>query len=217
MLESSLDARPAVVFVDDERWYSFLQLAAILRKAGLRTVRISVGPSMWRPENLLFSRNVFLAEAPSPEQLAEILADENVVDVQPTESLAETSYSALDLLPKRQRSNIWGGRLAILDKQNNKALFRSIGLESPSSLPLISTPVIEAVAQLSMPIILKRRIGSSGSSVKLLTSLEDLQECVAAIKYPDEWFYEQFVEVARSSMPHAPARKVSTSKPSMKF
>ena len=194
MVETSLDPKPAVVFVDDERWYSFLQLAAILQRAGLRTVRISVGPSMWRPENLLFSRNVFLAESPSPEQLAEILANENVVDVQPTERLAKTSYSALDLLPQPQRSNIWAGRLAILDKQNNETLFREIGLRSPESLPVGTTPENEAVARLSLPIVLKRRIGSSGSGVKVFTSLEDLREYVAAIESPDEWLYEQFIQ-----------------------
>src|SRR5665213_2026335 len=148
MSEMSFDQRPAVVFVDDARWYSFLQLAAILRRAGFRTVRVSVGRAMWRPENLLFSRNVFLAAPPSPEQLAEILAKENVVDLQPTERLAQTSYSALDLLPQRQRSDIWAGRSTILDKLNNATFFRELGLRTPESLPVELTPVNETVARL---------------------------------------------------------------------
>jgi|SRR5665213_217288 len=193
MSEMSFDQRPAVVFVDDARWYSFLQLAAILRRAGFRTVRVSVGRAMWRPENLLFSRNVFLAAPPSPEQLAEILAKENVVDLQPTERLAQTSYSALDLLPQRQRSDIWAGRSTILDKLNNATFFRELGLRTPESLPVELTPVNEAVARLSLPIVLKRRIGSSGSSVKIFTSPEELREYVAAIESPDEWLYEQFI------------------------
>ncbi len=76
MNSESPRAVPTVVFVDDARWESFFQLAAILRRAGVRTVHISVGHSRWRSDRLLFDRCVSLPSPPSPEQLAEILWSE---------------------------------------------------------------------------------------------------------------------------------------------
>ena len=73
MLDDSPRKRPTVVFVDDGRWESFIELAAILRKAKIRTVHISVGPSKWWPERLVFDRSVSLSLPPSPEQLAKLL------------------------------------------------------------------------------------------------------------------------------------------------
>lgn len=194
MSASSFHPRPAVVFVADNRWWSFFQLAAVLRRAGLRTVRVSVGPSIWRPENLLFSRNVFLSATPSPELLANILANEYVVDIQPTESLALTSYEALNLLPASQRSDIWVGRPAIIDKWDLREFLDELGLQSPEALVVAFTPADEAVKQLSLPIIVKRRVGSSGSQVKVFSSLRTLREYVAEIESPTEWLYERFIE-----------------------
>jgi hypothetical protein len=186
--------KPAVVFVDDDRWESFFQLAAILRGAGIRTVRISVSPAIWRAENLLFDRNIFLLDAPSPEQLARILADEHVIDVQPTESLAVTAYAAVQMLPARQRSDLWTGRSEILDKWNIAKFVRELGLRSPETLLASLVSADEAVAKLTLPIVLKRRVGSSGSNVKVFGSIDTLREFLATLEAPSDWFYEQFIE-----------------------
>jgi len=189
---NSLHLAPAVVFVDDVRWESFIQLAAILRKAGIRTVRVSVGPSGWRAEHVLFDRNVVLPVAPTAEQLSEILSNEYVADVHPTESLAVTSYAALDLLPAAQRSDVWIGRSAFLDKWRVAGVLRELGLRTPDALLADATSPIEAVATLSLPIVLKRRVGSSGSSVNVFETLESLQEFVAEIDEPSDWLFERF-------------------------
>jgi hypothetical protein len=193
MSRSALGLRPAVVFVNDERWESFFQLAAIVRKAGFRTVRISVGLSGWQAEDSLFDRNVFLSSPPSPQQLSEILLTEYVADVQPTESLAVTTYAALELLPPSTRSDIWNGRSLVLDKWDISRVFHNLGLQTPDTLLADVTTPHEAVEQFSLPIVLKRRVGSSGSNVGIFTSLETLQTFAARLDSPDHWFYERFI------------------------
>jgi hypothetical protein len=193
MPNTALSSKPTVIFVDDERWESFLQLSSILRKSGFRTVRVSVRPSGWRPEDLVFDRNISLPSLPSPQQLAEILSSEYITDIQPTESLAAVTYAALDLVPDSQRSDVWAGRTAILDKWRIASFLRELGLRTPDTLLASETSPTDAVSSLSLPIVLKRRVGSSGSNVKVFDSLESVQEFVAAIETPRDWFFEQFI------------------------
>jgi hypothetical protein len=190
----AFQAGPTVVFVDDAEWECFFQLAVILRKAGIRTVRVSVGLSRWQVDRILFDRHVSLPSPPTPEQLMHILSNEYVTDVQPTESLAMMTYAALDLLPASQRSDLWIGRSAFLDKWRVASDSRDIGLRTPDTLLADVTSPIEAVAQFSLPIVLKRRVSSSGSGVEVFDTLEVLQEFVAKIERPNEWFFERFVQ-----------------------
>jgi hypothetical protein len=186
-------SRPAVVFVDAERWESFFQLSAILRQAGFRTVRISVRLKGWQAEDSLFDRSVWLASPPNPQQLSEILSGEYIADVQPTESLAMTTYAALELLPASMRSDVWKGRSLVLDKWNISRDLRNLGLRTPDTLLADVTSPIEAIEQFSLPIVLKRRVGSSGSNVGVFTSLKSLQEFASTLGSPDQWFYERFI------------------------
>ena len=185
---------PTVVFVDDAPWEGFFQLAVILRNAGIRTVRVSVGFSRWQVDRILFDRHVSLPFPPTPEQLSKILSSEYVTDVQPTESLAVTTYAALDLLLASQRSDIWIGRSAFLDKWRVASDLRDLGLRTPDTLLAEVTSPIEAVEKLSIPIVMKRRVSSSGSGVEVFNTLESLQEFVAKIECPNEWFYERFIQ-----------------------
>jgi len=194
MPNDAFHAGPTVVFVDDAEWESFFQLAVILRKAGIRTVRVSVGLSRWQCDRILFDRHVSLPLPPTPKQLSKILSSEYVTDVQPTESLAATTYAALDLLPASQRSDLWIGRSASLDKWRVASDLREFGLRTPDTLLAEVTSPIEAVAQLSIPIVMKRRVSSSGSGVKVFNTLEALQEFVAKVERPDEWFFERFIQ-----------------------
>jgi hypothetical protein len=194
MLDDTHRARPTVVFVADAPWESFFHLAAILRKAGFRTVRVSVGQSSWQANRILFDRHVSLPFPPTPEELAETLSNEYVTDVQPTESLAMTTYAALNLLPSSQRSDIWIGRSAFLDKWSVANAVRHLGLRTPDVLLADATSPIEAVDKLSLPIVLKRRVGSSGSDVEVFNTLESLQAFVAKIECSSDWFFEQFIE-----------------------
>jgi hypothetical protein len=194
MLEVSDRPSPTVVFVDDAPWECFFHLAAITRKAGFRTMRVSVGQSSWQADSILFDRHVSLPVPPTPEQLAEILSTEYVIDVQPTESLARTTYDALNLLPLSQRSDIWIDRSAFLDKWSVANEMRELGLRTPDTLLADAFSPEDAIATLSLPIVLKRRVGSSGSGVEVFYSLESLQEFLAEIECSSDWYFERFIE-----------------------
>jgi hypothetical protein len=193
MVVKASGPRPTVVFVDDDRWDSFIQLAAILRKAKYRTVRITVAPSGWRAEHLLFDRYVSLPLPPDPDHLSKILSTEYISDVQPTESLAMTTYAALELLPASQWSRTWTSRSAVLDKWKVSTALREFGLRTPDTILADLTSPAEAVNKLSLPIVLKRRVGASGSNVNVFESLESLQIFFATVERPGDWFFEKFI------------------------
>jgi hypothetical protein len=162
MSVSSIHPEPTVVFVDDAQWECFFHLAAILRKEGIRTVRVSVGLNGWQGNRLLFDRHVSLLAPPTPEQLSAILSSEYVTDVQPTESLAMVTYAALDLLPASQRSDTWLGRPALLDKWRIASDLRDLGLRTPDTLLVELVTPAKAVEKPSLPIVVKRRVSSGG-------------------------------------------------------
>lgn len=187
-------SRRTVVFIDDSPWECFFHLAAILRMAGVRTVRVSVGLPRWQGDRFLFDRHVSLPKPPTPEHLARIFSSEYITDVQPTESLALTTYAALNLLPESQRSDFWVGRTTFLDKWRVASDLRGLGLRTPDTLLADVTTPIEAVQEFSLPIVIKRRVSSSGSGVEVFDTLESLQRFVATIERPNEWFFERFIQ-----------------------
>ncbi|MGP8010097.1 MAG: ATP-grasp domain-containing protein [Acidimicrobiales bacterium] len=191
---SSIHSGPTVVFVDDAQWECFFQLASILRKEGIRTVRVSVGLKGWQGNRLLFNRHVSLPVPPTPEQLSEILSNEYVTDVHPTESLAIVTYAALDLLPASQRSDSWLGRRALLDKWRIAGDLRALGLRTPDTLLVELVTPAEAEEILSLPMVVKRRVSSGGLGVEIFERLESLEEFVSRIEEPREWIYQRFVE-----------------------
>jgi hypothetical protein len=185
--------RPTVVFVDESPWECFFHLAAILRKAGIRTVHVSVGLPDSLGDRMMFDRHVSLPEPPMPEHLAKILSNEYITDVQPAESLALTTYAALNLLPESQRSDFWSGRTTFLDKWHVASELRCLGLRTPDALLVdVATPS-DAVREFSLPIVVKRRISSSGYGVEVFHTLESLETFVATIEDPNEWFFERFI------------------------
>lgn len=132
-------------------------------------------------------------------------------DVHPTESLAVTTYSALFLLPVSQRSGMWVGRSALLDKWDVAIALRDMGLRTPDMLLADDTSPEEAVAQLSLPIFLKHRVGSSGTGVELFNTLEALQTFVARIDAPNDWFFEKFIDGASFGCASCVGEKASRS------
>jgi hypothetical protein len=185
--------RPAVVFVDDGPWENFFHLAAALRKVGVRTVRVSVGSPGWEASRLLFDRTVTVPFLPDPGQLADILSSEYVADVHPAEGLAATTYAALDLLPADQRTDLWAGRSDLLDKCRVGGVLRDIGLRTPDALGADLVSARQAVAELSLPIVLKRRVGASGADVRVIDTLDELEQAVDDIADLTAWFFERFV------------------------
>jgi hypothetical protein len=194
MTSTALPRQGSVVFVDDAPWECFFHLAVMLRKYGIRTIRVSVGMRKWQPENFLFDRHISLSKAPTPAELSKLLESEYIIDAQPVENLAETTYSALDLLPAPQRSDLWSGRSVFLDKWDVANTLQKLGIRTPDTLLADSVSPVQAVEKFSLPIVFKPRVGSSGSGVEVFHTLESLQEFVSKIELLEEWFFERFVE-----------------------
>jgi hypothetical protein len=153
-----------------------------------------VGLKGWQGNRLLFDRHVSLPSPPTPEQLSAILSSEYVTDVQPTEDLAFVTYAALDLLPASQRSDSWLGRPALLDKWRIASDLRDLGLRTPDSLLVELVSPAKAVEQLSLPIVVKRRVSSGGLGVEIFERLESLEDFVNRIEEPRAWIFQRFVE-----------------------
>jgi hypothetical protein len=184
---------PAVVFVDDGPWECFFQLSAILRKSKIRTIRITSGSAQPLAARILFDRNVSLPFPPSPELIADVLRGEYVLDVQPSDSLAALTYAALELNSPVPASKMWESRSSFLDKWSVTNTLRDRALRAPESLLAENHSPADAVAKLSLPIVVKRRVGSAGTGVKMFDTLESLEEFVSHVEVPSEWFYERFI------------------------
>lgn len=144
--------------------------------------------------DFLFDRNLSLASSEELEGLSQLLADEYVADVQPVENLARATYAALDRLPAEQRSKLWEGRSEVIDKWHVAGVLRDAGLWTPDVLAADSVAPRDAVAQLSLPIVLKRRVSAAGTDVRVAHSLQELDQMTATIARLDDWFFERFIE-----------------------
>lgn len=192
--KANCNRTPAVVFVDNGAWDCFFELAAGVRRAGIRTIRVSIGQQEEAAPRLLFNRSISLSSLSDLDYLSDVLQNEYVADSQPVETLAAATYAALDQLPGPQRSDLWTGRSAVLDKWDVANALRAAGLLAPHTLAADSTTPSEAVEQFSVPIVLKRRVGAAGDEVQIAHSLQELDQLVAKIDTLHDWFFEQFIE-----------------------
>ncbi len=187
---------PCVVFVDDSRWAAFHQLSPLLRRAGVRTVRVSVGSQTGSriASRLVYDRCEVLRDAADTAGLRAILADEQVVDVQYVEALGELVRSGLDLLDPTIAARI-RQRLAIQDKFFAAELFAAAGVRTPAVVPVGDTSPEEIAARFGFPAVVKDRVGSAGANVLIAGDLDALS---AAVRSPDALgvsrYYEQFVD-----------------------
>src|ERR1700722_2954694 len=125
---------PTVVFLDDWNWSAFLQLAPALRRAGVRTVRVTTAGlrrtrvCSW----LLFDRYEIASDGLGHAQLGEILAGETIVDIQYSEALAKSVRWAAGSLSPELAERL-GKRLDLVDKLAASQLFAAAGIRTPAT------------------------------------------------------------------------------------
>jgi hypothetical protein len=187
---------PSVVFLDDCRWNAFHQLAPRLRRAGVRTIRLSTeGRRKTRVASwLLFDRYVIVSDESNPEALREILASENVVDIQFAESLGQLVRDNCDLLSPDVAEQV-GRRLAVLDKLEASRLLSAAGVRTPAVVKVADGSPGEVAEQFGFPVVVKESVGYGGERVRIA---HDIDELVAAASALDSGsytvFYEQYVD-----------------------
>jgi len=185
-----------VIFLDDCRWNAFHQLAPRLRRAGVRTIRVSTeGRRKTRIASwLLFDRYAILPQGSDVGALREILADEDVVDVQFAESLGDLVAKNADMLHPDVAEQV-GRRLSVVDKFVAAGLFAAAGVRTPGVVPVAEATPAEMAQRFGFPIVVKERVGYGGERVSIIRDLETL---VAATSGNDasagDLFYEQYVD-----------------------
>jgi hypothetical protein len=185
--------KQTILFVDDYPWDNFFQLAAGLRRAGFRTVRVSLGHPK-RSEmafNLLFDRTIVLGAASELPCLVELLYEEDVVDIHCADALTAAVCSVLTTLPSASGRERWSTRAAATDKFVVSKTLAAEGIKVPDVILCSETTPDEAARVLGLPIVVKQRRGSGGGGVRVIDTVERLR--AEAADFTDEWFYERFV------------------------
>jgi biotin carboxylase len=86
------------------------------------------------------------------------------------------------------------GRSDFLDKWKVAHVLRDLGLRAPDTLLADATSPAEAIKKFSLPIVLKRRVSSSGAGVKIFHTLETLLTFFEQIENLSEWFFERYTQ-----------------------
>ena len=190
---------PCVVFLDDARWAAFHQLAPLLRRAGVRTIRVSTGlPTGSRiVSRLVYDRYEVLSPDSDVGALGAILADENVVDIQFVETLGNivrSNLSALDAGVSEQLRQ----RLAVQDKFCAAHLFADAGVRTPAVVPVAGASPEDIAARFGFPVVVKERVGSAGANVVIASDIDALIAAVGPLDgTADNRYYEQYVDGAK--------------------
>ena len=185
---------PSVLFVDDGCWDSFFLLAAGIKRAGIRTVRITNAPRTRGAALLLFDRTVHFEDLADLGDLAEMVKGEHIVDVQMTESVAAAAGRGILKMSTTRHTREWFRRVAVMDKLFVEQRLRELGLWAPA---VLRGPDLEAsliIRQLGLPVVHKTRTGSGGEGVSVITSRHELEALLAGGRHTEETFFEQYIE-----------------------
>ncbi len=158
-----------MIFLDDCRWNAFHQLAPLLRRAGVRTIRVSTeGRRKTRIASwLLFDRYAILPGESDVGALREILGTENVVDIQFAESLGGLVRQNADLLRPDVAEQV-GRRITVVDKLTAAGLFAAAGVRTPSVVPVADATPAEMAERFGFPLVVKARVGYGGERVSIV-------------------------------------------------
>ncbi len=165
-----------------------------MRKAGFRTVRISLTPVRRGASSLCFDRTIRLTSPDDLHAIAPLLEDENIVDIQTIDSLLVDTVEGLRHLADNPRLAGWERRAAVVDKPFVSEEVRRRGLRSPKLLTDPEVKACEVIAELGLPVVHKVRRGSSGDGVRVIANRDELDRLFAAGGHTSEHFFEQFVD-----------------------
>jgi hypothetical protein len=182
-----------VVFLDDWNWSAFLQLAPALRRAGVRTVRVSTAGlrrtrvCSW----LLFDRYEIASDGLGHAQLREILAGETIVDIQYSEALANSVRWATGSLSPELAERL-GKRLDLVDKLAASQLFAAAGIRTPATASVCDVSPQEIAVKFGFPVVVKPKVGCGGANVTIAHDLDELVTA-ASVDNPEDFFFEEFI------------------------
>ena len=183
-----------MLFVDENGWDCFFQLAVGLRRAGFRTIRVTTTPFRRAAGQLCFDRTVGVESAEGLERLPEILDGERIVDMQVVDALSVPAVRGLSGLPEHPSLELWRARAATVDKPFVAGQLRGAGLSSPALIEGGVDDPDEVIEVLGLPVVHKVRTGSGGEGVSVLKSRDEVSAMLRSGVHSDSTFFEQFIE-----------------------
>lgn len=189
-------ARAAVVFVDHcSQWHSFQQVAAVVRRLGYRTIRVTTAPTgpMTRAlDKLLYDDTLYLGGEPDWEALAELLGSITVAEMYATEAtLAAMPDFVYDALPRAVARDL-RVRRTFSDKTRAAILARKQGVRIPEQVPG-SVPPHEVTRSLGLPVVLKNKTGAAGAGVRIVHTPAEVETIAATFEDPGDFYFERFI------------------------
>jgi hypothetical protein len=190
-------SKPTVVFVEHDRWGTFAQLAAAVRRAGGRTVRVTLQRDAWYyrlADRFLFDRSLYLDDQAQLAHLAQLLDGERIVDVHCTEYVLEAvGRGDAATLPAPTGPGL-AQRTVLLDKFTVGELSAGRGVRTPPKLAANRVTVAQAAAAFGLPLVVKARVGASGDMVRIVPTVADAQRAVDELSAdPADLFFEKMI------------------------
>ena len=176
-----------VLFVNAESWHCFDQLAAVLGRRGVRTVRV-LATEIPRSridrltDRFVYGETVNVHDPEGVDRLEAIVTTEPILDLQ----VNEREYLAIpygsrswSLLASADPS--WRRRGHLYDKAVLAQVLDDAGVGVPKMLHGAATSPEEALVRLGAPMMVKARFGTGGSEVRIVgdapsanTAIDDL-------------------------------------------
>jgi hypothetical protein len=143
---------------------------------------------------LLFDRYAIVSDESNPKVLREILASENVVDIQFAESLGQLVRDNSDLLSPDVAEQV-SRRLAVLDKLETSRLLSAAGVRTPAVVKVADGSPDEVAHRFGFPVVVKESVGYGGERVRIAHDIDELVAAVSALDSGSHTvFYEQYVD-----------------------
>jgi len=199
----------AVLFVGDEGWASFDQVAAALKRRRIRVIRVIPSepahfrqvlrePHLrWIADRLFYDEVIALGLERGRRRLAELSSAGAITDV----IIAEPTLLKIGVQSEHGRLLIANSRAfrsslaaALLNKFEVNEALAAAGVPVPMQISG-QCPPSEAVGRLGLPLILKNPTGAAGYGVRIVRTLAELGPALASLRHlGQEPFYQQYVE-----------------------
>ena len=186
--------QPAVLFIDDVGWDCFFQLAAGLKRAGIRTIRVTRSRRTRTASLLLFDRAIHHSDSAGHLDLPGILEGEDIIDVQMTENMVTAAGKEFTLLPRTQRTEAWTRRAAVMDKLLVAERLGELGFFTPPVLTGPNADADQIIQRLGLPVMRKLRTASGGEGMSIVRTREELETLLTKDQRSDSYFFERCIE-----------------------
>jgi hypothetical protein len=188
---------PVVLFVNDEPWNSFHQLAAALRRSGISPIWVTDGAERGRfsrfVERTLYGDAIDIGAAGGLDRMERLVRSGRVIDVQVNErflfDLGDKSIVA-QLIAEATGISV-DQRARWSDKVAYMGAMEALGVRVPHYC--FGTTPKEAADLLGYPLVVKARVGTHGTEVRVVRDAAMLADAVAVIGDPSTLLFQQFI------------------------